>query len=517
MVCEKNDWLAVSTDGFAEQNAARPPEHLVKELVQNGMDALTLPPEGEGGTIEVTCAGEPDGRTWVYCSDTGCGIDDMENLRTVFWTSKQDSHLKRGRMGRGFKEMLCLCQHCEVTSKHFTAVFHKTPGGKRLFAVDPTDKDVVGTNICMLMPWNPEETIPAVEAYFETFLPPGGVTLIVNGKTIGHKKPKHQIATSLTTEAFVKGKWVKPTTKTSVELIPTKHGSVGMIYEMGIPVCPVEWESPYHANILQRVPMNPNRDAVMSGFPAKIHRACLPSILGEMSSEEARSAWVGEAAARTSDEAIQKEVLTRAFGKNLARSVPNFGKFNHDADAEEVAGAKILDTKQLSGSFRELARTHIPTSSEIAKAAKDEKRQLAVSPAEAQKRHTALMRKHGKKRVTSVCAFHQWLANLVLAELFPGETPRRCTVHVADFNGTAEGTWSEDFQILTLALDLPRIWATPMHRENFALLIHETAHELAAHHGNSFARAMETTAGAAIKTLFEQRQSLGEWEEKLTA
>ena len=33
-------WLAISTEGFAAMNAARPPEHLVKELMQNSLDSL---------------------------------------------------------------------------------------------------------------------------------------------------------------------------------------------------------------------------------------------------------------------------------------------------------------------------------------------------------------------------------------------------------------------------------------------------------------------------------------------
>ena len=37
-----DDWLAVSTEGFAGMNAGRDPAHLVKELVQNALDALSV-------------------------------------------------------------------------------------------------------------------------------------------------------------------------------------------------------------------------------------------------------------------------------------------------------------------------------------------------------------------------------------------------------------------------------------------------------------------------------------------
>ena len=37
MNTQSQGWLAISTEGFAAMNAARPPEHLVKELVQNAL------------------------------------------------------------------------------------------------------------------------------------------------------------------------------------------------------------------------------------------------------------------------------------------------------------------------------------------------------------------------------------------------------------------------------------------------------------------------------------------------
>ena len=44
------DWLAISTDGFEQQNSARPPAHRAKELIQNSMDAF----RGGKGEIHLT-------------------------------------------------------------------------------------------------------------------------------------------------------------------------------------------------------------------------------------------------------------------------------------------------------------------------------------------------------------------------------------------------------------------------------------------------------------------------------
>jgi signal transduction histidine kinase len=63
-------WLAVSTEGFAAMNAGRDPAHLVKELVQNALDAV-----GDGGRIELDCRPGPDaGTVLITCRDNGCGM-----------------------------------------------------------------------------------------------------------------------------------------------------------------------------------------------------------------------------------------------------------------------------------------------------------------------------------------------------------------------------------------------------------------------------------------------------------
>jgi hypothetical protein len=71
------DWLAVSTDGFASMNAGRDPTHLTKELVQNALDAV-------GDTGEVTLVYRP-GPTpdtlLVTCRDNGCGMTDLQQIR----------------------------------------------------------------------------------------------------------------------------------------------------------------------------------------------------------------------------------------------------------------------------------------------------------------------------------------------------------------------------------------------------------------------------------------------------
>jgi hypothetical protein len=73
-----------------------------------------------------------------------------------------------------------------------------------------------------------------------------------------------------------------------------------------------EWTVPYHANILQRVPMNPNRDALASGYAMRIHAACPPTLLPVLNAEAITADWVGTAGVDAASE-IQKEIVTKGL------------------------------------------------------------------------------------------------------------------------------------------------------------------------------------------------------------
>jgi DNA mismatch repair ATPase MutL len=97
MTTDTLGWLSISTEGFASMNAARPPEHLIKELVQNSLDSFGVE---QSGRIRLSYVFS-NGKVEVVCQDNGSGIENLGDLRVVYLTNKTDSHLKRGRVGRG--------------------------------------------------------------------------------------------------------------------------------------------------------------------------------------------------------------------------------------------------------------------------------------------------------------------------------------------------------------------------------------------------------------------------------
>lgn len=499
----RGEWLAVSTQGFAEQNAGRPLCHLIKELVQNSFDAI----DGHGN-VDLRFEWDKHRQgLLVHCSDDGAGLEDLSKINVLFWTGKKDSHLKRGRMGRGFKELLCLAEFATVSSRGKSVKFTVANDGARQIAY-ADGKAHPGTHVRIFI--KREAEIKDLEHYFQSFIVPRGITFRVNGELVEPREVKYQVSGTLPTEAFEEGRWRRPSSKTVVDVIPIKEGEEALVFELGIPVCPVEWTVPFHANIDQRIPMNPNRDAVASGFLAKVHALCLPILLPAMSEEAARDSWVGEAGPRLSDD-LQKQIIHKAFGTNLARSVPSFGKFSMDDNAREEAGVTVIDTRQLSGGFRELAQAHVRTSAEIVKELRQEKLQAAAQKsfdfdqmAKNLARDTELATlAGGSERIRSVCGFAKWFCEELLRSA--DHVSQAVTVVPANLESVrALATWSES-SILTLGLNCQFVWRQPLCPDSISLLVHEASHYRAMHHGLDFTRTLESFCGHAAVILFRSR------------
>ncbi|MCP9808710.1 sensor histidine kinase [Cyanobium sp. HWJ4-Hawea] len=157
---QSQGWLSISTEGFAAMNAARPPEHLVKELVQNALDSFA---DGQQGQIKLRygLVGE---HFQVSCTDNGSGIEELADLRVVYLTHKTDSHLKRGRFGRGFKEALCIAEQARVASGLQQLEFLRD-NGARISRQSSLAVAVTGTQVLMQMPW-PGEIAGQLDSYF---------------------------------------------------------------------------------------------------------------------------------------------------------------------------------------------------------------------------------------------------------------------------------------------------------------------------------------------------------------
>ena len=516
MTTRNQGWLSISTEGFAAMNAARPAEHLIKELVQNAMDSF-----GEGLTAEQPglirlSYGQGDNGFEVACEDNGSGIDCLEDLRVVYLTHKTDSHLKRGRFGRGFKEALCIAEQARVVSGGQQLEF-LLEDGERITRQGTAINATPGTRVWMRMPW-PAETRARLDAYFAQFLVPQGLVLEVNGVRIEPREAAHRISASVTTEIFdaTSQSWKKPSRATAIHLVRTQPGETATIYEMGIPVAAVDWTMPYHCDVQQRVPMNPNRDAVASGFPVKLHVACLPALLEEMDESAVKDDWVGTAGRRCESN-VQKRIIERAFGENIARSVPRMGERHFDEDAREL-GVQVVNTAQASGGFREMLRVFVPSAQEVvrreeiakAERAGSEGFSIATAKEAGDLRQHWLERQGGADRVARCLEFAVWFCQQ-LVDTCPGREDRvsgQLTLnHQAGV--TLYAHWSTT-NVLTLALDQPCFWQDPLGPKALQTLIHEAAHAMNMHHGLEFRQEVERLAGEAASLMLHRGPEIRE-------
>ncbi len=502
-VISEGEWLAVSTEGFSEQQRGRPLTHLVKELVQNALDSV-----GSAGRIDLVITPTGPRTASVRCVDDGPGAEDLTQLNIVFVTGKKDGVTQRGRMGRGFKELLSIATRARVRSRDQELVFTVGDGGARRVVHQRSMEWHHGFEAALEI--EHDEADKTLDGYFQSFLFPVGVTLSVNGVAVLARPVHREVDARLTTERFAKGRWEKPALVARVHLVAMREGEVPLIYEMGIPVCEVEWSEPYHCDVQQRCPMNPNRDAVMSGYPARVHKACLPALLSEMTTERALAAWVGEAA-QTADDAVQKAVVVKAFGEGVVRAVPATGKFDHNADAEEL-GNTVVHSAHMTGGFRKLLQQQVPTAATVAKEAMQRRAEVATEAslsrddvlaldltadvADAPDATRAIMR-FGLETVLARMDFAQWFGEAVVECRY--REFRAVPIKVAYLENAA-ATWSLD-GTLTLSLAFDQFWDGPFERRSFELLLHELAHHEAFHHGRSFPREVQAYAGAAAEVM----------------
>jgi hypothetical protein len=503
-------WLAISTQGFAAMNAARPPEHLVKELVQNSLDSLA---DGQAGHISLRYS--HNGHSFeVSCVDNGSGIENLADLRVVYLTHKTDSHLKRGRFGRGFKEALCIAEQALVASGGHRLEFLREQGQH----VTRQSREVQlqpGTRVWMQMPWS-TETIARLDAYFQRFLVPEAVLLEVNGMRLKPRPVEHEVQASLTTEIYdaTSQSWKKPKRRTTIQLVRTQPDETPTIYEMGIPVAALEWSVPFHCDIQQRVPMNPNRDAVASGYALNLHVACLPTLLAAMDADTVKQDWVGTAGRRC-DDSVQQQIISRAFGDNIARSVPRMGTRHFDEDARDL-GLQVINSAQASGGFREMLKAFVPSAQEVVradelrKANQAEESGFSINDALRTGDHRLrwLERQGGADRVERCLAFAVWFCQQLVSTCPVMQQQVSGQLTLNNQAGKRVYAYWSSTNVLTLALDESCFWQQPLGPESLEVLIHEAAHAMNMHHGYEFRVELERLAGVAASLMLHRSDEI---------
>jgi hypothetical protein len=311
-------WFEIDKDGLAAILERRGKAFALAELVSNawdsGTDAVSITMIPKQGVPLVD----------VEVEDWGEGFDDLAHAYTMFAKSRRAGDAeKRGRFCLGEKLVLACCRRAWITSTGGSVDFEDGERKRGRLCRQH------GTMFKAEMRMTRAEYEDAV-AFIRRMIPP--VATELNGEEIPRPDSLCRFTTRLPTEvADADGNLRRTMRQCEVEVYDGPDG--GEILEMGVPV--VECDMPYRVNVLQKIPLNMDRDNVTPSFLKALQAEVLNHLHTDLArTEQAAEAWVAEAAAdpRASTEAVG-EVVRQRFGDRAVVAVPGDPLANATAEA----------------------------------------------------------------------------------------------------------------------------------------------------------------------------------------
>lgn len=331
--------FSISTQGFRELHQGRPPWSLLKELVQNVWDEA---PSATRCDLTIVPDQRP-GHTLITVSDDGPGFANPEHAYTLMApTPKRSDPTKRGRFNTGEKEAISVAIEASIITKGTTISFPET-GGRTV-----TSNDVeIGTTVSMVMPWDPAE-IPEIINILKRFIPTD-CALTVNGEEVQFRTPvKIHPAALPTIIQQAPGQPMRYRTRNTTLHILEPLENPSWIYEMGIPIQPTDM--PYDVNVMQKVPMPPNRDTVGTPFLKHVSAEVLNAMHTNMPATAFADTWVRNA---IEDERVDDEAVISAKNNRYGENVVLWSSRKEANMRAAEAGYQVIHPKTLSPEERD--------------------------------------------------------------------------------------------------------------------------------------------------------------------
>lgn len=271
----------VDHKGLAKLVANRGKEFILFELWQNAADE-------DGVTfIDVNLTSVPNSPYVILRveDDSPQGFHDLAHAYTLFAESRKKSDAtKRGRFNLGEKLVLALFEEATISTTTGEVRFAR---GQR--SNHPKRKRERGTVFEGRIRMTREEQARVTEAV-KRLIVPDGITFTFNGERITAPMPMHSFDITLPTVLSDDEGNMRPTRrKTTVTL----YAGGGHIYEMGIPV--VECDLPVRVNVMQKVPLNLDRDNVTPSYLKEISAHVLNHLAHSLTEDQASASWVNKA------------------------------------------------------------------------------------------------------------------------------------------------------------------------------------------------------------------------------
>lgn len=456
----------VSTEGMRELQAGREPWQLAKELVSNAWDEKTTVCEVKLYSISSMTA-------YLSVYDDGEGFKDIKDAWTLMkHTDKRLDPEMRGRFNTGEKEILAVAQEAMITTAGKIIRFPKS-GGRN---VTKDYKESKGTLVEVWLTWGTKQVRETAEK-LSRMMPPQGITYTVNGIKVEPQTP-YKIAQAVL-ETVLQTKPGEPLTsarrKATVEIYRNPNGDANRLFEIGIPV--QEIDCPYSVNVMQKIPLPPNRDTVKSSYLQDIYAIVLNAVADEVTDAAANWTRVAIEDKSVMPEAVQT-IVTKRYGDKVALWSAN-GRSNDKALA---AGYELVHGRTLSAKEREVfAGIGVQHASDI-------------FPTSAGNREY-----YDESKLTDGMKRVRQYAKQLYRGLFPITSCHRdlsvrfyCDIHIRE--SASYGTGELDFNIG----DLGKAWFDEIGENTTSLLLHEFAHTKGIGHEPTYYRSLEDLAGRAV-------------------
>lgn len=298
------DIFVASPEGFRSQNLDRPPAHLVRELVQNALDE-------DGVTtldVLVTYHGPRQGTTVQVTDNAPAGVVDPKLLFTLWLSSKEDSPLKRGRMGRGLKEIVSVANKTVIRSCGIDAlVFERFQGGRWERTNKPKlGRTQTGTEVTAFCRAWGEAHAKSIVQFLKRVRAPSTITLHVGfvderevnappvimelvAPFVAAEKYTMFLQTVIYENDDGERKARDRYLHTDVHCFTPPPGESAYIYELGIPVEECK-SSPVSIDVQQRVLLRERRDTVTDSYRRQLFAEVLNARLkaGFVNSDQLR-------------------------------------------------------------------------------------------------------------------------------------------------------------------------------------------------------------------------------------
>lgn len=276
-------------------------------------------------------------RIILTVEDNGPGFSNLTDAWTLFAPSeKKGDPTKAGRFNLGEKMVLSFAYQAAIRTTSGTVEFDDT--GRHHY---PRRKRNHGTAFTAELACTAERYDQLIE-YLHKILVRPGLVLTVNGDRVESRVPIQQWQETMPTE--IGDDLRKTKRQTAIQIFEPADGEAAMLYELGIPV--VETDDKWHVNVMQKVPLNVDRDNVTPAYLRDVRVTVLNNMHDKITEDDTTEAWVNEATSddKCSDEAAETFRVKKYGDKSLASN-----PLNPEADGVAMShGYTIIPSRGLS-------------------------------------------------------------------------------------------------------------------------------------------------------------------------